>query len=257
MLDKRQAKSVFNKIDYPTVTEEIIDQILNAIRDNVYKPGDRLPSEPDLASQFNVSRNSLREALNSLAEQGIIYRQRGIGTFVSPQSKTLLTADLINMVGTSSMIKAQKKTPGQLNFKFQLEQPSKKVSEGLQIPQTSKVMHVSRVRTADDVPVILSDEYFPNDIKGLDYGLEKYREYPNWSIYDHFRESGYEFQYAIVNIHAVSADSHMAQSLKVDEGTPLLGLEQAHYSHAYEKPLLFCLNIHNDRIMNLLMMRSV
>lgn len=257
MLDKQQEKQIFNKIKYPTITEEIIEQILDAIRGNVFKPGDQLPSEPVLADQFNVSRNTLREALNSLVDQGIIYRQRGIGTFISPQSKALLTADLINMVGTSSMIKAQKKIPGQHKFSFQIELPPKKVSEGLQLSRTTEVMHISRVRTADGVPVIMSDEYFPCKVQGMDYDLGKYSQLPNWSIYDHFIQAGYDFQYAIVNIHAVSADFTMADNLDVAVGTPLLSLEQAHYSHAYEKPLLFCLNIHNDRIMNLLMMRSV
>lgn len=257
MLDKLQDKQTFNRIDYPTVTEEIIDQIVNAIRNNVYQPGDRLPSEPDLASQFNVSRNTLREALNSLVEQGIIYRQRGIGTFVSPQSKTLITGDLINMVGTSSVIKAQKKVPGQTKFRFQFESASRMVSEALQIPQNTEVMHVSRVRTADGVPVIASDEYFPKDVDSLSYDLEKFKKLENWSIYDHFKNNGYEFQYAIVKIHAVSANITMANNLNVEESCALLSLEQTHFSHAYEKPLLFCVNIHNDRVMNLVMMRGV
>lgn len=257
MLDNQQSNQIFQKINYPSITDEVIDQILNAIRENVFSPGEKLPSEPALADQLGVSRNTLREALNSLSEQGFIYRQRGVGTFITPQSEVMLNTNLTNMVGTSSMISSQKKSPGQKSFSFNFELPSKLVAENLKISQTTEVMHVSRVRTADGIPVINSDEYYPANIPGLDYDLSPYAKLDNWSIYDYFLTSNFEFNSALTNIHAVSADYELAQKLKIDIGTPLICLEQTHFCNSYSKPLLFCVNYHNDKMMNILLVRSM
>lgn len=253
----RQDKDYFNKIEYPSVIEEIIEQILEAIKNNVFVPGTRLPGEPDLAQQFGVSRNTLREALNILIEQGFIYRQRGIGTFVTPQSERILNTNLVNMIGTTSLISSQNKKPGQTNFTYRFELPTKVIAKNLKIPETQRVMHVSRVRTADGVPVIASEEYFPEGIDGLDYDLEKYKDEENWSIYGYFSNANHPLNSALTSIHAVSADEAIARELKIEIGVPLLCLEQVHYSNESISPLLFCSNYHNDKIMNVLLVRSL
>jgi len=50
-----------------------------------YRPGDQLPPEPELARQLGISRATLREALRSYEQQGVIRRRQGVGTFVSPR----------------------------------------------------------------------------------------------------------------------------------------------------------------------------
>jgi GntR family transcriptional regulator len=256
MLDN-QHKKFFRRITYPSVTDEVINQILNAIRTDVFTPGVRLPSEPNLADQMGVSRNTLREALNTLIEKGFLFRQRGVGTFVTPQSVVMLKANLSNVVSTSGLITNQKKEPGQANFTYRFELPSKKVAENLHVPETQKVMHVSRVRTADGVPVILSEEYFSSNISGLDYDLSMYTTLDNWSIYDYFKKANYNIQSVITHVHAISADLEMAQELDVEEHSALLCLEQIHFSNAYIRPLLFCMNYHNDKIINIMLVRSI
>ncbi len=57
--------------------------ILNAISTGEYQPGDKLPSEHDLAQQFDASRQTVRHATEELVERGLLIRQRGSGTYVS------------------------------------------------------------------------------------------------------------------------------------------------------------------------------
>ena len=52
------------------------------IEDGEWKPGDKIPSENELCDKFEVSRMTIRQAINNLVEQGYLYRKRGIGTFV-------------------------------------------------------------------------------------------------------------------------------------------------------------------------------
>jgi GntR family transcriptional regulator, transcriptional repressor for pyruvate dehydrogenase complex len=62
--------------------EEIVRQILDKIKNGELKPGDRLPTERDLAIQFNVSRTAIREALRSMDLMGIIDSRVGGGTYI-------------------------------------------------------------------------------------------------------------------------------------------------------------------------------
>jgi DNA-binding LacI/PurR family transcriptional regulator len=63
--------------------EEIRQYLLDRIRDGQLRPGDRLPSEHELAEQFGVSRITSKRALQLLGQQGFVVRARGRGTFVS------------------------------------------------------------------------------------------------------------------------------------------------------------------------------
>jgi GntR family transcriptional repressor for pyruvate dehydrogenase complex len=66
-----------------SLSDKIVEQILDLISRNVLKPGERLPSERDLCKRFGVGRSSLREALRSLAVMGILEGRVGEGTYVS------------------------------------------------------------------------------------------------------------------------------------------------------------------------------
>src|SRR5947208_17069337 len=73
-------------------------------------PGDRLPSEPELARKLGVSRSSLRAAIALLEEDGVLRRLHGSGTYVARQPP--LRNDLSRNFGVSSMIAAMGLEPG-------------------------------------------------------------------------------------------------------------------------------------------------
>ncbi|SAI20525.1 GntR family transcriptional regulator [Bordetella trematum] len=63
--------------------QRVSEEMLRMIRSATFKPGERLPTEPQLAATFGVSRNVVREAVATLRSKGILMTRRGIGTFVS------------------------------------------------------------------------------------------------------------------------------------------------------------------------------
>lgn len=65
------------------LTEKAIEGLIEIVKKNDYKPGDRLPNEYDLAQALGVGRSTLREAVKSLASRNILETKRGAGTFVS------------------------------------------------------------------------------------------------------------------------------------------------------------------------------
>ncbi|TNM63503.1 FadR/GntR family transcriptional regulator [Aliirhizobium smilacinae] len=60
----------------------VFERMLRAIKSGAYKPDERLPTEHDLAAEFEVSRPVIREALKRLRDQSLIYSRRGAGSFV-------------------------------------------------------------------------------------------------------------------------------------------------------------------------------
>lgn len=62
---------------------QLAQQLIQEIQSGVYAPGDRLPSENQLAAQYGIHRLTVRQAMNSLEEQGVVYRHQGRGSFVA------------------------------------------------------------------------------------------------------------------------------------------------------------------------------
>lgn len=96
---------VGSSIKTRSLVDQIIDSITNAIMDNSLKPGDRLPTENELAESFQVGKSSIREAIKVLQAVGIIEVRRGEGTFVAnPVSGNTLNPVLYQMMLDSEPI---------------------------------------------------------------------------------------------------------------------------------------------------------
>jgi len=73
----------FKPIQSKSLAEAVAEQLMAMIANGQLKPGDRLPTEPELMAQFNVGRSTLREATKSLVVAGLLETKRSSGTFVS------------------------------------------------------------------------------------------------------------------------------------------------------------------------------
>lgn len=80
--------------------EELVNRIQEMIRNGELKPGDRLPSERDMAQRFRVSRNSVREAILTLAESGMVESRRGDGTYLCATETSILIDSLAHAIQT-------------------------------------------------------------------------------------------------------------------------------------------------------------
>lgn len=91
---------VFSQIRQGRISDNIVAQIKNAIFSGMYKSGDKLPSEAELKSLFNVSRVPLREALRSMEEMGLITIKAGVsgGAFVAQMGTKSVSDSMTNMM---------------------------------------------------------------------------------------------------------------------------------------------------------------
>src|SRR5512134_999370 len=74
---------LYSRVQLSRLYEQIVEQIEQLILDGKLNPGDQLPSERELAEQFNVSRTAVREAVKALREKGLVEIEAGRGTFIT------------------------------------------------------------------------------------------------------------------------------------------------------------------------------
>jgi len=86
---------MFRAIEKSRVSEDAVQQIVDLIRAGEFSPGDRLPSERQLAAQLQVSRTSIREALRKLETIGLLEIRQGLGIFVKDPASNRVQAALI------------------------------------------------------------------------------------------------------------------------------------------------------------------
>lgn len=90
----------------PSLSDEVARTLSEAIKDGAYKPGERLPTEPELCESFGVSRPVLREAISQLKYDGLVIPQQGRGVFVSDRGfKSSLRLDTPNFEDQKEVLK--------------------------------------------------------------------------------------------------------------------------------------------------------
>ena len=81
------------------LSDQIVQQLEHMLLEGSFAPGQKLPTERELAAQFDVSRPSLREALQKLEAKGLVSRKQGGGTFVCDNLVGGLTDPLFELIG--------------------------------------------------------------------------------------------------------------------------------------------------------------
>ena len=107
---------MFHPVGQERVSSEIVHQIERLILEGVLRPGDKLPAERDLASEFGVSRPTLREALALLETSGLLSARQGGGTYVANVLNSIFAEPIIGLFG-----KHDKATGDYLEFREGIE----------------------------------------------------------------------------------------------------------------------------------------
>ena len=127
--------------------------------------GDKLPTEMELSEKFKVSRITVRKALGSLVQQGLIVKRSGKGTFVSNEKiQRPLSGGAISF---TSLCEAQGLIPGAKTIKSVLEPPTPKDREVLGLTENDRVISIERIRSADGTPVSVEVSHFTEDLSFL------------------------------------------------------------------------------------------
>lgn len=143
-------------------------QLSNIIRNNVasglYEANHRIPTEMELSTKYDVSRVTVRKALEELVEEGILIRKQGKGTFVAEKKTT--NANYPHTSFADACLLSGKKPTTRL-LSYSMEMPTKSIAEFLGIEPSEMIIKIRRLRIADNEPVILETDYFPGNYSFL------------------------------------------------------------------------------------------
>jgi GntR family transcriptional regulator len=187
--------------------------------DNVWKPGEALPSEVDLAKELGVSQGTVRKALDDMVAEHLLYRRQGLGTFVSEYTDRRALYLFFNLMAEDGT----RVLPENTILSSGPKKATKLESERLRLRANAKVIRIERVRSLKDVPTILETISVP---QSLFPGLAHDANLPP-HLYRHYqKEYGVTIARAEERVRAVAATNEQAKHLKVDPGTPLLEIER-------------------------------
>ena len=198
--------------------------VARALRERIVghglEPGDRLPSEPELARSLSVSRASLREGIALLEENGVVRRLHGSGTYVADRPG--VRNDLSRNFSVSSMIAAMGVEPGCVEEQCASETAPRQVAAALGVAEGTPVCALRRVRTAAGRRVVDSIDWCRADV----LPLETMAALEGGSIYTALAERGMPVHHGVATIGPAAASGEVAERLSVAPGSLLLTLFQ-------------------------------
>lgn len=199
---------------YSQVKNKLQQEITNHL-----SPHDQIPSEHDLMENFDVSRTTIRKAIDQLVQEGFLYKKHGKGTFVSEEK---IHQQLAQYAGFSQQME-------KMGYKVKYEELKKEIiicknelAMKLEISLGDRVFELERRARRNEEYINLTQSYIPYVYVE---GIEKY-DFNSHSLY-HILEKDYgiKIEQSTRGIEAILADYEIAEILGIKEGMPILKFE--------------------------------
>jgi len=194
-------------------------------------PGEAIPSEIDLAERFHVSQGTVRKAITELAQENLLVRHQGRGTFVASHAEERRKFHFLRIYPDKG---ARIHSEGDL-LSCQRSKADADTAKLLEISKGATLVVITRLMRMEGVPVMFEEILLPAGLfKGLN--AEKIAEF-NCRMYSMF-ESAYSIQILQVaeQIKAVAAHGEAARLLGVPPESPLLSIDRVSYTYG-DKPV--------------------
>jgi GntR family transcriptional regulator len=218
--------------------QQIADRLREQIASGALKPGERLPSEPDLVREFEASRNTVRLALALLTNQGLVVTRQGLGTFVLEPARpftALLSRVKVSPSGhhVSTALPVVGSADGEPETVRRLVErvpASASVAEKLEIERGDPVVIRRSLQNLGDVPWLLINSYFPMDLAS-GTALEQAGEIERGSI-RLLADLGHPQSGFVDEIGARMPDAREFDFFRLSSGTPVIVVNRTSYSAA-------------------------
>ncbi|WEV38984.1 GntR family transcriptional regulator [Lactobacillus sp. ESL0680] len=193
---------------------KIHNQIKRDIENHVYRVGSRIPAERQLALKFGVSRMTLRQAIKTLEDEGILERRLGSGTYVASQK---VQEKMSGIMSFTEITHANGQTPSSKLISYHVGKPSLSEKERLKLDDSEEILRMERIRYADDVPICYEVVTIPHRL------IQKMSKSDISShLYQTLAKSGYEVGRVTEHISAAVANENAARLLDARKGEALI-----------------------------------
>lgn len=219
---------------------QLMEELETSIRNGVYKPGDKIMTEAEMAKEYGVSLITVRKAVGSLMEKGLLVRKQGKGTFVT---KPKYSRNMKKLQSFTEMCEQMGVKPGAQVLENRLIMADKKVADRLGIEPGSNVVYISRLRLADGEPVQVEKSYFP-----LKYAFLLEEDLNNGSMFECLKEkAGAKVASSEKMIELCRATAEEAALMDVKKGDYLLFVKSTAYDENGEPMYAGIQLINGDR----------
>ncbi|MEQ7917888.1 GntR family transcriptional regulator [Xanthomonas sp. WHRI 1810A] len=182
-----------------------------AIHSGQWKADQALPSERSLSETLSISRVTARKALEVLFEQGLIRRNQGSGTFITPR----LEQPLSRLSSFSEMLRLKGFTPSSQWLEREITLPTHEQLIRLSLSPSDNVARLKRLRKADGIVMAVEMSALPASLLPDPLAIGD-------SLYAHLDAIGRPVVRALQHIRAVNASAQMAELVGIETGTAML-----------------------------------
>jgi GntR family transcriptional regulator len=211
--------------------QQIKALITRELQAGVWKPGEAIPSELELAARFKVSQGTVRKAIDELAADNLLVRRQGKGTFVATHAEQQIQYRFLRLMPDDG---SERGMARRLLDCRRTRAPAD-VARMLECKSGDAVVQLRRLLLADTRPVVLDDIWLPGGLfKGLT--AERLADYkgPMYGMFE--ADFGVRMIRAEEKIRALAADVATAELLALPAGTPLLSVERLSFTYG-DKPV--------------------
>jgi GntR family transcriptional regulator len=221
---------------------QIENVIIGRISNGSLPPGIRLPSEDSLVREYAVSRTTIRAAIQSLVQRGLVEIRRGKGTFVTHPK---IAQELTELTGFVEDMQALGRHATAKVLDQQVVAANQVVARQLALPQGAPVVRIERVRLADGVPLSFDETYLPKEL-GEKVIADNLETEPIFSLLE--RKYSTPLVEAEYQLEAVCADATVATALGIAVGSAIFLIERTSYSDGHRPVDYEKLHYRGDRI---------
>lgn len=196
----------------------LIDKIENKLEEDT-----QIPSEREICEVYDVSRTTVRQAMDELEKEGYIYKVHGKGTFVSPKR---MNQDLSVFYSFTEEMKKLGKVPSSEVTGFEVVQAGEHISDMFKMGKEDLLYKISRIRKADGIHMMYETTYIPYDrFKGIT--REKLENKPLYDIL--VKEYNVRISSAEEYFRPILTNKIESVYLDIKEGSPSLKIERFTY----------------------------
>lgn len=236
-----------------SLADQVLDVLIERIRERVYPPGSQLPPEHDLAAEFDVSRATVRTAISNLAARGLVVRKQGVGTFISYLSS--LSNPLNEATDFHTLITSNGYQSGEELLTAEMIVPDPDLAEALGLAPDQPVLQSHKIFTADGLPVIYCITSIPGWVFEADFDVA---DHPGLTrpLYDFLeRHGGQRVEYHIAKLRAdIAQNCQLVVDIPYDPLTPMLVISEIGYN-ADERPVFHSLEYYPGNHMSFELVR--
>lgn len=205
---------------------QIYDFMYQDIVGGKYAVGDFLPAESEMVNDYKVSRATVRKAMDMLADEGLIEKKRGYGTYVKSLTAKSDNQKIVGFQREHSEGErvAYKKTQKQVVCKADQD-----IAQRLNLEDGASVIELERVRYAGEKPMYIETNYL--DYEWVPEAMERDFSKESLRVY-YVNHCHIKLAKAEEKIYSVLADERRAKLLQIKENTPIFYVERVSYDES-------------------------